>query len=59
MTMASKGVNKVILVGNLGKDPETRFMPAGGAVTNILLLPAKLGRIKILVSLKRELNGIE
>ncbi len=35
--MASKGVNKVILVGNLGKDPETRFMPSGGAVTNIVV----------------------
>lgn len=33
--MANKGVNKVIIVGNLGKDPETRFMPSGGAVTNI------------------------
>lgn len=31
----SRGVNKVILVGNLGQDPETRFMPSGGAVTNI------------------------
>ena len=28
-------VNKVILVGNLGKDPETRYMPSGQAVTNI------------------------
>jgi single-strand DNA-binding protein len=28
-------VNKVILVGNLGRDPETRYMPDGGAVTNI------------------------
>ena len=27
-------VNKVILVGNLGRDPETRYMPEGGAVTN-------------------------
>ena len=27
-------VNKVILVGNLGRDPETRYMPDGGAVTN-------------------------
>lgn len=32
--MASRGVNKVILVGNLGNDPETRFFPNGGAVTN-------------------------
>jgi len=35
--MASKGVNKVILVGNLGKDPETRFLPSGGAVANITI----------------------
>lgn len=31
----ARGVNKVIIVGNLGNDPETRFMPSGGAVTNI------------------------
>lgn len=30
-------VNKVILVGNLGKDPETRYMPNGDAVVNITL----------------------
>jgi single-strand DNA-binding protein len=30
----ARGVNKVILVGNLGKDPETRYMPNGKAVTN-------------------------
>jgi len=28
-------VNKVILVGNLGADPETRYMPSGDAITNI------------------------
>lgn len=28
--MASRGVNKVILVGNLGQDPEVRYMPNGG-----------------------------
>ena len=28
-------VNKVILIGNLGRDPETRYMPDGGAITNI------------------------
>ena len=33
----SKGVNKCILVGNLGNDPETKYMPSGGAVTNITL----------------------
>lgn len=30
----ARGINKVILIGNLGADPETRFMPSGGAVTN-------------------------
>ena len=30
-------VNKVILVGNLGRDPETRYLPSGEAVTNISL----------------------
>lgn len=33
--MASRGVNRVILVGNLGNDPETKAMPSGGQVTNI------------------------
>ena len=28
-------VNKVIIVGNLGRDPETRYLPSGEAVTNI------------------------
>ncbi|MGH8402780.1 MAG: single-stranded DNA-binding protein, partial [Gammaproteobacteria bacterium] len=31
----ARGVNKVILIGNLGADPETRYMPSGGAVTNV------------------------
>jgi len=31
----ARGVNKVILVGNCGKDPETRYTPSGAAVTNI------------------------
>ena len=31
----AKGVNKVILVGNVGGDPETKYMPSGGAVTNL------------------------
>ena len=30
----ARGINKVILVGNIGKDPETRYMPNGKAVTN-------------------------
>ena len=35
--MASRGVNKVILVGNLGNDPEVRYMPNGNAVANLSL----------------------
>lgn len=35
--MASRGVNKVILVGNLGNDPDVRYMPNGNAVANISL----------------------
>jgi len=44
--MASKGVNKVILVGNLGKDPEIRYMPSGGAVANITLATSESWRDK-------------
>ncbi|MCW8877779.1 MAG: single-stranded DNA-binding protein [Kangiellaceae bacterium] len=33
--MASRGINKVILVGNLGQDPEVRYTPNGSAVTSI------------------------
>ncbi|MDP4535998.1 single-stranded DNA-binding protein [Alkalimonas collagenimarina] len=31
----ARGINKVILVGNLGADPEVRYMPQGGAVANL------------------------
>ena len=31
----ARGVNRVIVIGNLGADPETRFLPSGGAVTNV------------------------
>ena len=33
----ARGINKVILVGHLGKDPEIRYMPSGGAVANVTL----------------------
>jgi single-strand DNA-binding protein len=36
----ARGINKVILVGNLGTNPEIRNMPSGGAVTNISVATA-------------------
>jgi single-strand DNA-binding protein len=33
----ARGVNKVIIVGNLGKDPDVRYMPSGSAVTNVTI----------------------
>jgi single-strand DNA-binding protein len=40
------GVNKVILVGNLGKDPEVRFMPNGGAVANLAVATSETWKDK-------------
>lgn len=44
--MASRGVNKVILLGNLGADPEVRYMPSGGAVANITVATSETWRDK-------------
>ncbi|HFE3206869.1 TPA: single-stranded DNA-binding protein [Providencia stuartii] len=44
--MASRGVNKVILIGHLGQDPEIRYMPSGGAVANLTLATSESWRDK-------------
>ncbi|RLA20033.1 MAG: single-stranded DNA-binding protein [Gammaproteobacteria bacterium] len=44
--MAQRGVNKVIIVGNMGKDPEVRYMPSGGAVTNITIATSEVWKDK-------------
>ncbi|MGP1956355.1 MAG: single-stranded DNA-binding protein [Arsenophonus sp. NC-PE1-MAG3] len=44
--MASRGVNKVILIGNLGQDPEIRYIPNGGAVANLTLATSESWRDK-------------
>ena len=44
--MASRGVNKVILVGNLGNDPEVRYMPNGNAVANVSLATSETWKDK-------------
>jgi len=35
--VAGRGINKVILVGNLGKDPEMRYTSSGAAVANVTI----------------------
>lgn len=42
----ARGVNKVILIGNLGKDPEVRHMPSGGAVANLTIATSEQWRDK-------------
>lgn len=42
----ARGVNKVILIGNLGKDPEVRYMPSGGAVANVTLATSEAWKDK-------------
>ena len=42
----ARGINKVILIGNLGKDPETRYMPSGGAVTKVTLATSETWKDK-------------
>ncbi|TGD74197.1 single-stranded DNA-binding protein [Mangrovimicrobium sediminis] len=44
--MAQRGVNKVILIGNLGNDPETRFFPDGTALTNASIATSETWRDK-------------
>lgn len=42
----ARGINKVILIGNLGKDPEVRYMPSGAAVTNVTVATTEQWRDK-------------
>jgi single-strand DNA-binding protein len=41
-----RGVNKVILVGNLGRDPEVRYLPSGGAVANVTIATSEAWKDK-------------
>ncbi|HEX4869516.1 MAG TPA: single-stranded DNA-binding protein [Moraxellaceae bacterium] len=41
-----RGVNKVILVGNLGRDPEVRYLPSGGAVANVTIATSEVWKDK-------------
>lgn len=44
--MAARGINKVIIVGHLGQDPDIRYMPNGGAVANLTLATSETWRDK-------------
>ncbi len=44
--MASRGVNKAIIIGNLGVDPDVRYLPSGGQVTNIRVATSEQWRDK-------------
>ncbi|WP_311749676.1 single-stranded DNA-binding protein [Proteus terrae] len=44
--MANGSVNKVILIGNLGRDPEIRYLPSGGAVANLAVATSENWRDK-------------
>ncbi len=38
----ARGINKVILIGNLGQDPDTKYMPSGSAVTNLRIATSEV-----------------
>ena len=42
--MAGRGLNKVMIIGNLGRDPELRFTPNGKAVANFTVAVGRIGR---------------
>ncbi|WAP91242.1 single-stranded DNA-binding protein [Vibrio phage vB_VviC_ZQ26] len=44
--MASRGINKVIIIGNLGGDPEVKYMPSGDAVANLTVATSESWRDK-------------
>jgi single-strand DNA-binding protein len=44
--MAQRGINKVILIGNLGSDPETRHMPNGDAVATLRIATSETWKDK-------------
>lgn len=42
----ARGINKVILIGNLGNDPDTKYMPSGNPVTNITVATSETWKDK-------------
>ncbi len=55
--MANGSVNKVILIGNLGRDPEIRYLPSGGAVANLAVATSEKWRDKQTGENREKQNG--
>ena len=55
--MAQRGVNKVILVGNVGQDPEVRYTANGQAVANMSIATSEVWKDKVSGENKKEPNG--
>ena len=55
----ARGVNKVIIVGNLGADPDTKSMPSGNMVANLVLQHLNHGMTGIQAKDKRRQSGTE
>jgi single stranded DNA-binding protein len=43
----ARGVNKVTIIGNIGQDPEVKYMPSGGAVTNVSIATSESWKDKV------------
>ena len=50
-------VNKVILIGNLGRDPEVRYTPSGAAICNVTVATTGSGRTRPAARSRRRPNG--
>lgn len=50
----ARGINKVILIGNLGQDPEVRYMPQGGAVANLNIATSESWKDKATGEMKEQ-----
>lgn len=50
-------LNRVTLIGNLGRDPETRYLPSGDAITNITIATSDTWKDKVTGEKKKTWNG--
>ena len=57
--MARSGINKVILVGNLGKDPDMRYTAGGDAVANLSIATSESWNDNQTGEKRKKLSGIE